>query len=105
MAFGSQAALFSNLGGGRRIDIDIQGNDVDEILQAAQVGYGAINQALAGAQIQPTPGLTLAEPELQMIPNERGIAEAGWTRSQVAALSRAMGTGLYVGDYFNGQKG
>ncbi|MFT5521064.1 MAG: multidrug efflux pump subunit AcrB [Enterobacterales bacterium] len=104
MAFASQSALFSSLGGGRRIDIDIQGNEVDEILVAARVGYGAINQALEGAQIQPTPGLTLAEPELQMIPNERSIAEAGWTRSQVAALSRAMGTGLYVGDYFNGQK-
>ncbi|PCJ48493.1 MAG: acriflavine resistance protein B [Gammaproteobacteria bacterium] len=104
MAFASQQALFSELGGGRRIDIDIQGNQVDEILKAAQVGYGVINQVLNGAQIRPQPGLTLAEPELQMIPNERAIAEAGWTRSQVAALSRAMGTGLYVGDYFNGQK-
>ena len=26
MAFASQAELFENLGGGRRIDIDIQGN-------------------------------------------------------------------------------
>ncbi len=104
MAFASQAQLFGNLGGGRRIDIDIQGNEVDELLKAAQVGYGAISQALAGARIQPTPGLTLAEPELRMQPNERRIAEAGWTRQQMSAISRALGTGLYVGDYFNGQK-
>ena len=57
-----------------------------------------------GARIQPTPGLTLAEPELQMIPNERRVAEAGWTRQQVASISRALGTGLYVGDFFNGQR-
>ena len=104
MAFASQSQLFRNLGGGRRIDIDIQGNQVDELLQAARVGYGVVSQALEGSQIQPTPGLTLAEPELRMIPIERRIAEAGWTRQQVASISRAMGTGLYVGDYFNGQK-
>ena len=104
IAFASQEQLFGNLGGGRRIDIDIQGNDVEQLLKAAQVGFGAVSQALAGAQIQPTPGLTLAEPELRMIPNERRVAEAGWTRQQVSSISRALGTGLYVGDFFNGQK-
>jgi multidrug efflux pump subunit AcrB len=104
MAFASQAQLFENLGGGRRIDIDIQGNQVDELLQAARVGYGAVSQALAGSQIQPTPGLTMAEPELRMLPDERRLAEAGWTRQQMASISRALGTGLYVGDFFNGQK-
>jgi multidrug efflux pump subunit AcrB len=104
IAFASQAQLFANLGGGRSIDVDIQANDVDILLKAAGAGYGAISQALPGAQIQPTPGLTLAEPELRLVPNERRIAEAGWNRQQIAAISRALGTGLYVGDYFNGQK-
>lgn len=104
MAFASQEELFGNLGGGRRIDIDIQGNEVDQLLTAAQVGYGAVSQALPGAQIQPTPGLSLAEPEIRMIPDERSIAEAGWTRQQVSSISRALGSGLYVGDFFNGQK-
>jgi multidrug efflux pump subunit AcrB len=104
MAFASQAQIFASLGGGRRIDVDIQGNDVDVLLSAAQAGYEAISQALEGASIQPTPGLTLAEPELRMLPKERRMAEAGVSRQQVAALSSALGSGLYVGDYFNGQK-
>ncbi len=104
MAFASQSQLFRSLGGGRRIDIDIQGNQVDEILRAAQAGYGAVSAALPGAQIQPTPGLTLAEPELRMQPKERPIAEAGWTRQQVSAISQTLGTGLYIGDFFNGQR-
>ncbi len=104
IAFASQSQLFRNLGGGRRIDIDIQGNNVDELLHAARIGFAAINKALPGAQVQPTPGLTLAEPELRMEPIERRIAEAGWSRQQVSAISRALGTGLYVGDFFNGQK-
>ncbi|WDE00096.1 efflux RND transporter permease subunit [Thalassomonas actiniarum] len=104
LAFATQAQLFRNLGGGRRIDIDIQGNQVDELLQAARIGYRVINETLPGAQIRPVPGLTLAEPELRLIPDERRVAEAGWTRQQVSAISRALGTGLYVGDFFNGQK-
>jgi len=104
MAFASQSQIFRSLGGGRRIDVDIQGNNVDTLLRAAQTGFGAITHALPGVQIQPTPGLTLAEPELRMIPNERRMAEAGWNRFQVSAITRALGTGLYVGDFFNGQK-
>ncbi len=104
IAFASQAELFQDLGGGRRIDIDIQTNDVDDLLRAAQVGYGAVSQLLPTSQIQPVPGLTLAEPELQLQPDERRLAEAGWTRQQMSLISRALGTGLYVGDFFNGQK-
>ncbi len=103
-AFASQAQLFENLGGGRRIDIDIQGNNVDELLTAAQVGFGTVSQALPGAQIRPSPELVMAEPELRMIPNERRIAEAGYTRQQMAAIARALGTGLFAGEFFNGQK-
>ena len=104
MAFASQAAIFRNSGGSRNIDIDIQGNEVSELLKAGQVGMTALQNVLPGAQVRPVPGLTLAEPELRMVPNERQIAEAGWNRAQVAALTRAMGTGLYIGDYFDGHK-
>ncbi len=104
IAFASQAQIFSNLGGGRVIDIDIQANDVDQLLTAARVGFGAVMAALPGANVRPVPGLSLASPELRLIPNERKIAEAGWTRKDVSAVSRALGSGLYVGDFFNGQK-
>jgi multidrug efflux pump subunit AcrB len=104
MAFASQSEIFGNLGGGRQIDVDIQANEIDALLSAAQAGYNAISQTLPGSSIQPTPGLTLAEPELRLIPNERRMAEAGWTRQQIAQITRALGTGLYVGDFFNGQK-
>ena len=104
IAYASQSPIFDGLGSSRQINVDIQGNDVDNLLAAAQVGFALITQALDGAQVQPTPGLTLAEPELRMVPNERAIAEAGWTRQQVASLSQAMGTGLYIGDFFNGQR-
>jgi multidrug efflux pump subunit AcrB len=104
IAFASQSEIFQNLGGGRVIDIDIQANDVDVMLAAARVGFGAVSKALPGSRVRPVPGLSLAAPELRLIPDERKIAEAGWTRKDVSAISRTLGSGLYVGDFFNGQK-
>ncbi len=104
IAFAQQTQLFRGLGGGRVIDIDIQSNNEDELLRAAQIAFSALGKALPGAQTRPIPGLSLAEPELRLIPNERRIAEAGWTRKDMSAISRALGTGLFVGDYFDGQK-
>ena len=102
-AFAGQKAIFSNLGSGGTIDVDIQANEIDALLSAAQAGYNTITQVLPGANVQASPGLTLAAPELRLIPNERRMAEAGWTRQQVAAITQALGDGLYVGDFFNGQ--
>ena len=104
MAFAAQSEIFEGLGSGRVIDIDIQANDVDDMLQAAAVGFGAVMQALPGANVRPVPGLSLAEPELRLIPNERKIAEAGFSRQEVSSISRTLGSGLYVGEFFNGQR-
>ncbi|MCG8378034.1 MAG: hypothetical protein MI865_01025, partial [Proteobacteria bacterium] len=54
--------------------------------------------------IRPRPGLELAQPELRIVPNERRIAEAGWDRSFIAALTQTFGDGRFVGDYFNGEE-
>lgn len=102
--FPSRAQIFGRLGGGRAIDMNIQSRDLDAALQAAAIGMGVAYQALPGAQLRPDPGLELAEPELRLIPDERRIAEAGWNRRIVASAVRALGDGLYVGDYFDGDK-
>ena len=103
IAFARQSEIFQNLGGGRGIDIDIQADDVDKMMTAARVGFAAVAEALPGARTRPRPGLSLAEPELRLIPNERKVAEAGWTRKDVSLISRTLGSGLYIGDFFNGQ--
>ncbi len=98
-----QVGLFQGFGAGRSIEVNIHGRDIESILQAAQTGYGVITQVIPGSRIRPLPGLQLGEPELRLIPDERRIAEAGWNRSDVAGIIRALGDGLYVGDYFDGE--
>jgi multidrug efflux pump subunit AcrB len=102
MAFASQWGIFDRLGGGSNIELNIQSRDMDSMLDAAVAGMGLVGQHLPGAQARPVPGVDFAEPELRFIPDERRITEAGWTRRQMSTVVRALGDGVYVGDYFDG---
>ncbi|MDX1444174.1 MAG: efflux RND transporter permease subunit, partial [Gammaproteobacteria bacterium] len=104
IAFGSRRSLFGRISGGRVVDVDIQSRDTMALLDAAAIGFGQIQQDIPGARVQPIPGLEFGEPELRLIPDERRIAEAGWDRRTVSNVVRALGDGLFVGDYFNGEK-
>ncbi len=104
IAFAKQASLFGGFGGGRSIDMDLHGRNIAEIMNAARKGFGLIHQKIPDASVRPFPGLELGQPELRLIPNDRRISEAGWTREQVAGIIRALGDGLYLGDYFNGEE-
>jgi len=95
--------IFGGRGSGN-IDVDLQATNFEDLLEAGQVGFGAIQQALPGASVRPQPGLELAEPELRLVPDDRRIAELGWTRNDVATLTRALGNGAFLGDYFDGDR-
>ncbi len=103
IGFAFKASLFGGLGGGRSIDIDIQGRELEPLLQAGMAGFMAVREAF-GTMPRPFPGLELAEPELRLVPDERRIAEAGWNRGDMGGIIRALGDGLYVADYFDGEQ-
>ena len=104
IAFAKRASLFGGFGSGNTIDVNIQTRNVDTLMQAALGGFIGISRALPGASVRPYPGLELADPELRLVPDERRLAEAGWSRSVMASVTRALGEGLYVGDYFDGEQ-
>ena len=104
LVFVNRASLFGRLGGGRTIDVNIQSRDIEAMLGAAITGMGALSEALPGARVRPVPGVELAEPELRLSPRERRIVESGWDRPTMARVVRALGDGLYVGDYFDGNE-
>lgn len=104
MAFADQRGIFDRLGGGKNIELNIQSRDMDAMLAAARAGLSLVAEHLPGAQARPVPGVDFAEPEIRLIPNERRIREAGWTRQQMSLIIRALGDGLYVGDYFDGER-
>jgi multidrug efflux pump subunit AcrB len=104
MAFANQQGIFDRMGGTSDVELNIQSRDMDAMLTAARAGLGLVAEYLPGAQARPIPGVDFAEPELRLIPNERRISEAGWGRQQMSTVVRALGDGVYVGDYFDGDR-
>jgi len=98
-----RASLFGGFGEGRTIDMNIQARNLEAVLRAAQLGFVTIPQAMPGAAVRPLPTLEMAEPELRLVPVERRLAEAGWNRGTMARVARALGDGLFVGEYFDGE--
>lgn len=89
-------------GNGRSVRIDLQGSDINQLMASASVGLGVIRKTMPTSTAQPIPGLQLAEPELELIPNDRRISQSGLDRRSVANAIRAFTGGLFVGEYFDG---
>jgi multidrug efflux pump subunit AcrB len=88
--------------GGRAINVDLQGPDINVLSQVAMQAMPIVSQAVPGAQVRPIPGLAIAEPELQLAPKDRRITAAGLDRATVATIVRAVTSGTFVGEYFDG---
>lgn len=92
----------SGSGNGRTIDLDIKGPDVEQLMTLAQFGIDAIKEHMPDTTAYPIPGLSLAEPELNLTPDDQRISQAGLTRRDVANAIRAFTSGLFIGEYFDG---
>jgi multidrug efflux pump subunit AcrB len=102
-AFVQRSSLLNfGFDGGRSINLDIQGSNINALSDMAMKAMPMINEAIPDAQVRPFPGLQIAEPELQLVPNDRRITAAGLDRAAVANIVRAMTSGTFVGEYFDG---
>ena len=103
-AFAQQGNLFGGFGNGRSIDIHLQGIDQDMLGVAAQAGLDKLREVFPNANARANPSLEQAEPELRFYPNDARMMEVGLNRGAMGSLVRAMGDGMYVGEYFDGVK-
>lgn len=100
--FVSQPSIFGGgLGGGRTIDFDISGPDLEQVLTVALRATGRIAQALpreAGHQFRPDPGLELGAPEIRLTPDRVRLADAGVSARNFALSVDAFNDGLRVAE-------
>lgn len=99
-----QGNLFGGFGDQGSISLHLQSKDPLALADAAQAGVELVREALPGANAFANPNPNQAQPEIRIIPNDERIREAGWTRNDVASIVRTLGDGLYIGEYFNGDK-
>jgi multidrug efflux pump subunit AcrB len=103
--FVTQASMINvDNGGGRSINVDIQGNDLTGLLSAARKGQEVISGLWENTNVFARGGLNLDEPELRIVPNDRRINTAGIDRTILGSAIRAYTGGLYAGEYFDGNQ-
>jgi multidrug efflux pump subunit AcrB len=104
--FVSRASLLNiGISGGRNIDIDLQGPELAPLMKAARIGQDAISERYSDWSVRALPGTTLSKPELQLVPDDIRITQAGLDRGAVADAVRAFTGGLDAGRYFDGNEG
>jgi multidrug efflux pump subunit AcrB len=104
-AFAAEGELFGGFGGSARaIQIHLQSGDTRALNAAADAGRNLLQQKFPGANVQAFPNTDSAEPELRIRPDDRALAEAGWTRSELGTVVRTLGDGTWLGEYFDGDR-
>lgn len=99
--FAQQGNLFGGFGGDASITLDLQAADYDALGKASLDAVDIIQAALPGSTVRPNPDPQIVNPEIRVTPNDRRIAEVGMTRDSVARAVRALGSGLWLGQYFH----
>jgi multidrug efflux pump subunit AcrB len=102
--FAAQGDLFGGFGGGRDIAVHLQSADEGGLMAAAAAGEKRLMDLFPDANVQVFPPPELSEPELRIQPDDSRIAEVGWNRSTLARIVRTLGNGLWLGEYFNGER-
>ena len=102
--FGSvrQLSLFGRgLDGGRSIDLNISGPDLEEVIGVAVRATGLVLSQLpqsGGHQFRPIPGLELGAPEIRVYPNRVRLSELGVSARELGDSVDAFNDGLRVAE-------
>ena len=100
--FFTQPSLFQRgFGGGRSIDLDITGPDLDKVVNVAQQAAGLVGKIFPrneGNQMRPIPGLVLGAPEIQVRPNRVKLADNNVTAQSLALSVDAFNSGIRIAE-------
>jgi len=103
-AFAFRGSLFGGFGGNANVNFNIHATDLDAVKEVAEQTMGFIAEALPTAQTRANPDPNVITPELKVIPNDRRLAEVGFSRADISRIVRTFGDGLWLGEHFDGEK-
>jgi HAE1 family hydrophobic/amphiphilic exporter-1 len=96
----TQAGIFqTRLGRGRTVEVDISGDDLNRIVQAAGTLFGAIQKEIPGVQIRPVPSLELLFPEVRLIPIRDRLKASGMNALDFGLAVDVLMDGRKIGDF------
>jgi HAE1 family hydrophobic/amphiphilic exporter-1 len=96
----TQAGIFqTRLGSGRTIDVDISGEDINNIIKSAGAMFGMIRTEIPGVQIRPMPSLELLYPEVSIIPNRERLKAVGMSATELGMTLDVLMDGRKIGEF------
>jgi len=99
----SQTSLFGRgLSGGRSIDIEIVGPDLEKLVMIGGKILGQVRQQFPETtQVRPRPSLDLANPELHVVRKPEQGSELGISNVELGFVVSTLVDGAYIADYFH----
>jgi HAE1 family hydrophobic/amphiphilic exporter-1 len=95
-----QAGIFqTSLGRGRTIEVNVSGDDINRIVQAAGAMLAAINKEIPDVQIRPVPSLELLFPEARLLPLRDRLKATGMTAQDFGIALDVLMDGRDIGDF------
>ncbi|MES9903891.1 MAG: efflux RND transporter permease subunit, partial [Sedimenticola sp.] len=95
-----QRGIFeTGIGQGRTVDVNISGNDNNQIVDATRVLFGTLKQAIPNAQIRPVPSLEISYPEANLIPDRSRVIANGLTERELGTYVDILMDGRTIGEY------
>ncbi len=100
ISFATQASLFGrSIGGGRLIEIDVQGSDLPTLTTFGGRLFGDLRAAIPGAQVRPVPSLDPGAPELHVIPRRKEAAALQMGGAELGLVVDSLIDGAIIGEY------
>jgi HAE1 family hydrophobic/amphiphilic exporter-1 len=95
-----QAGIFEQgLGQGRTVEVNISGEQIEQIAGSARTLFGGIQQKIPGAQVRPVPSLETSYPEILVIPNKERLAANGLSERDLGTYVDILMDGRRIDDY------
>ena len=96
----NQAGIFQRrLGRARTIDVDISGEDLNRVVQAAGAMFGMVMREVAESEVRPIPSLELLYPEVRLVPDRDRLKAAGLSAKDLGIAIDVLMDGRKIGDF------
>ncbi len=95
-----QSGIFDKgLGKGKTVDVDISGDNIEDLVAVGGKLFGMTKQTLKKVQIRPVPSIELLYPEMQIKPNREALRAFGLSSHELGTIVDVMMDGKQIGDY------
>ena len=89
----------SNIGRGRSVEVDVSGDDLDQIVAAAGAIFGKLRLNIPGAQVRPVPSIELTYPEVRFVPDRDRLKANGLSARDFGQALDVLMDGAEIGDF------